>query len=139
MIMEDINEILLRHKVKEMDAIKESNKILFIDTDSITTMFYTRFLLNKEEEIAKCSLLADAITNINEFDLILFLEPTVDFIQDGTRSEIIEADREKYSSQIKELLDLHSLKYHCISGDYLKRFNGAKKLIEEHLGLNTRW
>lgn len=118
-------------------------KWVFVNWDYIPKVcrpYYTRFfLLTKEEEIAKCSLLADAITNINEFDLILFLEPTVDFIQDGTRSEIIEADREKYSSQIKELLDLHSLKYHCISGDYLKRFNGAKKLIEEHLGLNTRW
>ncbi|GKX28844.1 bifunctional NAD biosynthesis protein NadR [Vallitalea longa] len=139
MIMEDFNEILLRHKVKEMDAIKDSNKILFIDTDAITTLFYTKFLLSKEEEIAKCGLLADAITNINEFDLILFLEPTVDFVQDGTRSEIIESDRDKYSNQIKELLEKYGSRYYCISGNYLDRFNRAKKLIEENLGLNTRW
>ncbi|QUH28111.1 multifunctional transcriptional regulator/nicotinamide-nucleotide adenylyltransferase/ribosylnicotinamide kinase NadR [Vallitalea guaymasensis] len=139
MIMEDFHEILLRHKVKEMDAIKDSNKILFVDTDSITTLFYSRFLLTEKEEITKCTSLADAITNINEFDLILFLEPTVEFVQDGTRSEIIEADREKYSNQIKKLLDMHSFRYNCISGDYVERFNEAKNLIEEYLGIDTRW
>lgn len=139
MIMEDFLEILLRHKIKEMDAIKDSNRVLFIDTDAITTKFYSHFLLSQPEEIAKCDALADAIIHINSFDLILFLEPTVAFVQDGTRSEIIAADREKYSNQIKQLFDANGLKYYCISGDYLERFNKSKELIKEHLDFDTIW
>lgn len=41
--------------------------------------------------------LADAIAALNQYDLILFLQPDVAFVQDGDRSEIIAADRERYS------------------------------------------
>ena len=30
-----------------MDAAKHSNRILFIDTDAITTLFYSKFLLGE--------------------------------------------------------------------------------------------
>ncbi len=139
MIMEDFLEILLRHKMKEMEAIKDSNRILFIDTDAITTKFYSHFLLNNSEEIAKCDALANAIIHINSFDLILFLEPTVAFVQDGTRNEIIAADREMYSNQIKQLFDEIGLRYNCITGDYLDRFNKSKELIKEQLDIDTVW
>lgn len=133
MIMDDFNNILLRHKVNELNAIKESNKLLFIDTDSITTQFYANLLLQSDEENKICNQLADAITNINNYDLVLFLEPTVAFIQDGTRNEIIASDRKKYSDQIKSLLNKNNIKYYCLSGDYLSRFNESKKLIERYL------
>lgn len=139
MIMEDFLEILLRHKMKEMEAIKDSNRILFIDTDAITTKFYSHFLLNNSEEIAKSDALANAIIHINSFDLILFLEPTVAFVQDGTRNEIIAADREMYSNQIKQLFDEIGLRYNCITGDYLDRFNKSKELIKEQLDIDTVW
>ena len=59
-----------------------------------------------------------------------FLEPTVDFVQDGTRSEIVNNDRQKYSLQIKQLLKENGIGYYCIGGDYLNRFNKAKMLIK---------
>ena len=74
--------ILLRHKVKELDALKACSRVLFVDTDALTTRFYSRFLLCEEEEIRQCEALADAITALNSYDLILFLEPTVEFVQD---------------------------------------------------------
>lgn len=139
MIMEDFIQILLRHKTRELDAVKESNRVLFIDTDAVTTKFYARFLLSRTEEIRKCEALSDAIIGINAFDLILFLEPTVAFVQDGTRNELIAADRVLYSNQIKALLDTVQMQYHCISGDYLNRFNEAKRLIRETIGIDTVW
>jgi len=74
---------------------------------------------------------------VNRFDLILFLEPTVDFIQDGTRNETIAADRVKYSRQIKELFDSRGLEYEALDGDYLYRFDRAKQLISERFGIET--
>ena len=71
--------------------------------------------------------------------MILFLEPDVKFVQDGTRNEEIALNREKYSERIKKLFDQYNRKYHCIDGDYLDRFTKAKELIKEHLNIDTEW
>lgn len=139
MNVEDLYENFLRQKTEEIKAIEYSNKLLFVDTDATTTKFYSRFLLSDKEEIKKCNNIADSITAINRFDLVLFLEPTVDFIQDGTRSEEISYNREEYSRQIKNLLDEQNIVYHCISGDYLERFNKSKELIVNEFGIKTIW
>ena len=89
--------------------------------------------------IQKCDALADAVSGINRFDLVLFLEPTVSFVQDGTRNEKIAQDREKYSREIKMLFDEAGMEYCCLGGDYLDRFNQAKKLIEEKFRIKTIW
>ena len=101
MNMDDLCENFLRQKTEEIEAAYSSNRILFIDTDAVTTKFYSHFLLKKKEEIQKCDALADAVSGINRFDLVLFLEPTVSFVQDGTRNEKIAQDREKYSRELK--------------------------------------
>lgn len=139
MNMDDLCENFLRQKTEEIKASEYSNRILFIDTDAITTKFYSQFLLTDNNEIQKCYALANAVTSINKFDLVLFLEPTVDFVQDGTRSETIADNREKYSQQIKELFREAGIEFYELSGDYLDRFNSAKILIREHFGIKTIW
>ena len=140
MIADDMYENFLRQKINVMDAAKHSNRILFVDTDALTTMFYSDFLLDKLSlEHTYSMLLGTVINNISNWDLVLFLEPDVEFIQDGTRSEEIASDRVKYSNQIKELFDSYKIKYHCINGSYLDRFNKAKEIIKEELGLDTKW
>ena len=139
MIVDDLYENLLRQKINVMDAVKHSNRILFVDTDALTTLFYSDFLLTDESEVRSCTKLAEAIHTVSDWDLVLFLEPTVDFVQDGTRSEIIAEDREKYSRRIKELLHRYHVSYHSIDGDYLHRFTEAKKLIRQHLDISTQW
>jgi len=135
----DLYENLLRQKTEEIEALKNTNRILFIDTDALTTKFYSEFLLSDEKEKKECNDLADAITNINNFDLVLFLEPTVEFVQDGTRSEVIKDDRLKYSNQIKKLFKKHNIDFIEIDGNYLERFDKAKKIIEEKFGIKTIW
>ena len=135
----DLYENLLRQKTEEIEALKDSNRLLFIDTDALTTKFYAKFLLSNKSDKKKCFDLSDAITRINEFDLILFLEPTVSFIQDGTRSELIKNDRVKYSEQIKKLFKDFGIDFISIDGDYLERFNKAKELIKEKFGIETIW
>lgn len=139
MIAEDMYENLLRQKVNVMDAIKYSNRLCFVDTDAITTLFYAKLLLNEEKEYGCCESLAKDINTITDWDLVLFLEPTVEFVQDGTRSEKIATDREKYSKEIKKLLDYHGVTYEYIDGDYLERFTKAKTIIEQKLCVTTRW
>lgn len=131
MLQEDYTEILLNHKLNEIEAVKHSNKVLFIDTDALITRFFLEFLDKETSE--KNIALADAIDAINSYDLILFLEPDVKFVQDGGRSEEIHSDREKYSKQIKDILKAHSRNFVCISGDYQARYIKAIKEVEKIL------
>lgn len=140
MLAEDLYENILRQKINVMDAIKQSNRVLFVDTDALTTLFYSNFLLgNESEEENFCKLLASAVNYVTSWDLVLFLEPDVKFVQDGTRNEEIASDRIKYSNQIKRLFDEYGVPYHCINGNYLERFNKAKVIIKEVIGIDTKW
>ena len=120
-----------------MDAAKHSNRLLFVDTDAITTLFYSNFLLSKEKAIFNLKKMAEAINAMTQWDLVLFLEPDVEFVQDGTRNTEIQDNRIKYSEQIKQLLDENNVEYHTVNGDYLQRFEKAKQLIADKLGVTT--
>lgn len=132
MLSEDFTEILLQHKMNEIKAIEQSNKVLFIDTDALVTQFYMNFL--NDPEIEKNKALSDAIDRINSYDLILFLEPDVDFVQDGDRSEVIRDDRKKYSEMIKNLISLHGKKFVTIEGSYQERYEKAVGEVNKILG-----
>ena len=140
MIEKDLHENILRQKLLVMDAAKQSNRVLFVDTDALTTLFYSGFLLGQGSDGDKrCTMLAEAVNAITKWELVLFLEPDVEFVQDGTRNETIASDRVKYSEQIKKLFEESGVTYHCVTGSYLERFDRAKELIRVELGLETKW
>lgn len=139
MNMDDLVENLIRQKAEEIKMAQHSNRVMFVDTDALTTKFYSQFLLKDLDEMGQCFKLSDAIADINRFDLVIFLEPTVEFVQDGTRSEEIASNREKYSQQIKELFDTQKIPYVSVDGSYLDRFDKAKKLIADKFKIKTIW
>ncbi len=136
MNMNDLVINLLRQKHEETKALAYANRILFVDTDALTTKFYSNFLLSKKEEIEKCNALADSISSLHRFDLIFFLEPTVDFVQDGTRNEKIEKERSFYSEQLKKLFLEKGLDLIPLSGNYNNRFEKAKEIINNRLAIS---
>jgi HTH-type transcriptional repressor of NAD biosynthesis genes len=131
MLPEDFTDILLQHKVKEKEVILHSNKVLFEDTDCLVTKFYIQFLEGSNKKINE--QLADAIAATNSYNLVLFLEPDVKFVQDGDRSPVIAADRETYSDKIKELYRQTNISFHVISGDFQARFEKAVYLVDRLL------
>ncbi len=131
MLPEDFTDILLTHKLREREAIQHSRKVLFEDTDCLTTAFFLDFLEGKDKE--RNQDLADAIAAFNQYDLILFLEPDVKFVQDGDRSEIIAADREHYSNVLKRMYRACGYHFHEIRGDYAERFRQAVELTQKLL------
>lgn len=128
MLPEDFTEILLQHKLNELRAVEQSNRLLFIDTDALITQFYMRFL--EDPNLEKNAALSNALDGLNTYDLILFLEPDVAFVQDGDRSPVIQKNREMYSQQIKDLLREHHRSFVCISGSYEERYHRAVALSE---------
>lgn len=128
MLPGDFTDILLQHKAREIEAVKQSNRVLFEDTDCLTTLFYIGFLEGGERE--KNAGLAEAVAALNHYDLILFLEPDVAFVQDGGRSEVIAGDRERYSRRIMEIYRGHGFCFEVVSGDYQQRFLRAVALVD---------
>lgn len=130
MLMEDYTEILLTHKRNEMRALEKANRVMFIDTDCLITRFYLEFL--NQQTVGKCEIdkLADAIANLNHYDLVVFLEPDVEFVQDGTRNEVICEQRIHYSNRIKELFREHEIGFRCVSGDYTARLGTIIKYVD---------
>lgn len=129
MLPADFTDILLQHKTGEVEALKHSNRLLFEDTDCLTTLFYLGFLAGPDQ--APNAALAEAIAGLNTYDLVLFLEPDVAFVQDGDRSPVIATDRERYSDQLKQIYRRHGLAGHTISGDYDSRFRQAVSLVDK--------
>ena len=130
MLETDFYEILMKHKQLEYEKLAQANKVLFIDTDAITTLFYSKLLCNNREIIKAYSEIAYGMSKINQYDLIIFLEPNgVGFVQDGTRNENIEKNREYYSNVLKTEMDSMGFKYITISGDYAERYNKALNLV----------
>lgn len=133
MLMEDYTDILLTHKMNERKAMESANKVLFVDTDCLITQFYLEFLNDQTKGKKENDMLADAIAGLNQYDLVVFLEPDVEFVQDGTRNEAIKEQREYYSNRIKEIYDAHDITYQCVSGDYSTRFKQVTQLVDELL------
>ena len=131
MLSEDFTRILLEHKAKEMRLIEQSDKVFFEDTDCLITRFFMDFF--EDENIEKNERLAEAIAELNSYDLILYLEPDVEWVQDGGRSDIIAADRKKYGDMIKALYTKYGFEFKTISGDYNNRFDQAVKYVKELL------
>ncbi len=136
MLPSDFTDILLTHKMNEIEAIKHSNKVLFIDTDCLITRFYIDFLDDPQNEKQKNKALADALSDLNHYDLVFYLEPDVEFVQDGDRSEVIAADRQKYGNQIKKLFDERGIKYISVGGSYHERFLRVTSEVDKLLGIN---
>ncbi|MBQ2989821.1 MAG: AAA family ATPase [Clostridia bacterium] len=138
-LADDLYENLLRQRVNLMDAAKRSNRLLFADTDALTTLFYARFLLKDEAERDAAEKMADGINRMTRWDMVLFLKPDVEFVQDGTRNELIREQRETFSGMLRQVFAEHGVPCFEIGGSYLDRFNAAKALIESELGVTTRF
>ncbi len=118
-LMEDYAEIAFEHKYHEREQLKKVNKVLFVDTEAIVTQFFSIAYLGVRQPIL------DAIAKLQKYDLWLFLEPDVEWVNDGTRSFGEQEIREKNNKLLKELLAEHKMEYITINGSYQERLEKA--------------
>ena len=123
-------EILFKHKQLEKEALNYANKVLFIDTDSLITLYYYNLGFKKVDELnVVFSKIAEGISKLNNYDLYLFLEPDVKWVQDGTRTYGESDVREENNNQLKALLEKNGISYVSIHGDYQERYQKSKDII----------
>ncbi len=124
---EDYPEIAFEHKYHEKKQTDKANKLLFIDTEAIVTQYYSQLYLGEEQPIL------DEIARLQDYDLWLFLEPDVRWVDDGTRTFGEQQVREKNNLFLKKLLEKHGVSWKSISGNYQDRLIKAMAYINELL------
>jgi len=139
MVLEDFIENIVRQKEETEMAAHLGNRLIFVDTDAITTQYYGEMLLKDESDRRICIERAQRWNSSNRWDLVLLLRPDNAFVQDGFRSETVAADRMKYHERLKKLYTDSGVRFHEIGGNYLEIFNTVKKLIESELRITTEF
>jgi HTH-type transcriptional repressor of NAD biosynthesis genes len=126
--IDDFIPISNRRQMIEDDKIKYSNKLLFCDTEDITTRIFAEMYFPDDCKEAVIYL-EDMIDNKKKYDLYILLKPDCEPIQDGTRN-FLESRWEHYNV-IKSYLDNLSCNYIEVSGvDWDNRFEISKISIE---------
>lgn len=126
-IAEDYPEIAFEHKYQEKVQLQSANKVMFIDTEAIVTQYYSELYLGESQKVL------DGIIKMQEYDLWLFLEPDVEWVNDGTRSFGEDVVRDRNNTFLKSMLSHYGIDYTTIKGSYKDRLNQAVSEIENIL------
>ena len=108
------NEILKQEKV--------SNRILFVDSDIITTRIYSEFYFQKVPEFPEW------IEEVNQYDMYLFFEIDTPWVDDPQRDS--EHLREEHRAWFQKELDDRGIPFTLISGGWEERFIKCREAIE---------
>ena len=125
-------EILFKHKQLEKEALTNARKVMLVDTDSLITLYYYNLGFKDNDPLNKAfSDVAQGISVLNNYDLYLFLEPDVEWVQDGTRTYGEQDVREENNNTLKELLKKNGIEYVTIKGNYQERYEQSKNKVLE--------
>lgn len=128
-------EILFKHKQLEKEALEHANKVLLIDTDSLITLYYYQLGFGNEDKTdCEFEKIATAISYLNDYDLYIFLEPDVKWVQDGTRTYGEDEVRKENNDKLKKILDTNNIKYVSINGNYQERYEKSKEKVKQLIG-----
>lgn len=123
---EMFNLIAMEHYLEQEEKTTNSNKVLFVDTEAVVTQFY----LNKYFKGEKSQLIEE-IAKIQNYDLVIFLEPDVEWVDDGLRYEGHEDIRKQNNEEMKKMFSDRGIKFVTISGNYSERFDKARELVDK--------
>jgi len=118
--------IAMEHILLQRKKAEESNKVLFIDSEAVITQYYLDMYFD-----GKKSPLVEEISKIQKYDLAIFLEPDIKWVDDGLRFAGEEAVRQKNNVKLKQMFADKDIPFVSVSGSYQDRFNKSKKLVDK--------
>ncbi len=126
--VEYYNQFICQQYMDNLVAIENANMVAMLDTDSIITAFYAE--LYEESPL----LVGDALSRETNYDLILFFEPTVPFVEDGMRTRREEEQRWTLSNKLKDTYTkTYGKKIKVLNGTYEENYLNAIGYINEML------
>ncbi len=124
----DFVSFIAEHQYQFEKALRTCNKILFSDTDIITTQYYYM------EEFGSKNMFAEGLieTGSQDFDVYIFLEPIpTDYKQDDIRFNNTQALIEKSRKEIVELYQSYGKKLIFVGGTRESRINQVIKICDD--------
>ena len=73
----------------------------------------------------------EEIAKLQNYDLVIYLEPDVEWVDDGLRFAGEEKIRKKNNKKLKKMFDERKISYITIDGNYQERFNKSKELVDK--------
>lgn len=123
---EDFAKIVIGHTARVHYAIPNANKILFVDTEAYVTKNFLVDYENIEDDPV-----VNVIAKNQDYDLWLFLEPDVTWVDDGSRIFGDDDMRNRASDRLKSFLDEDGIEYVSVSGDYHQRLVTAIEAVDD--------
>ena len=112
--------------------IKDSNKLLFCDTEDLTTFIFSK-MYHPEEAYKVKEYFDDILSTKPKYDLYLLLKPDCDAIQDGTRNFLKE--RREHYEVIKNEMTNRGYNFVEISGSWDERYIESKKVVSKKFSI----
>jgi HTH-type transcriptional repressor of NAD biosynthesis genes len=126
---EDFITITDEQQVSIDVANKDAYKIMFSDTEAITTkVFLPKYCLNYNKIIGKY---IDLFIQKQDFDCYIVLAADNLAVQDGTRNFL--SDRQSHQADIIKELELHKKNYVVLTGSYEEKFLKAVNICNKIL------
>jgi HTH-type transcriptional regulator, transcriptional repressor of NAD biosynthesis genes len=126
--LDDIPNIARGQMVSEDSMAFRANKLLFCDTDLLTTTFWSNVFLGS------CPAWIEKEAVRRRYNLTVLLSPEgAPHEQDGTRIMGDPALRTRFFEQMEVALKQQSRPYHVVSGDWNNRFETISELAKEIL------
>jgi HTH-type transcriptional regulator, transcriptional repressor of NAD biosynthesis genes len=120
---EDYPLIAYTHKVNEYVAINKANKVVFIDTDATVTQFYSELYNHHHQAVL------NEMASLQDYDLCLYLEPDVKWVDDGLRIHGEESIRMTNNNRLKQLLTENNIPFIPLTGDYHEKLKQSMECI----------
>jgi HTH-type transcriptional repressor of NAD biosynthesis genes len=117
--------IAMEHFILQKKRLEESNKVLFIDSEAIVTKYYLEMYTKNENSKA-----IDDIIGLQNYDLVIYLEPDINWVDDGLRFQGKEEERRENNRKLKEMFKEKGIKFISIDGSYNERFDKARELVD---------
>jgi HTH-type transcriptional repressor of NAD biosynthesis genes len=120
---EDIIMIGRAQTERIFEKARKANKLLFCDTDLITTQIYSRQYLKVVPPVLY------ELEKMVEYDAYFLFDIDVPWVSDGLRDLGDEKKREEMYAIFKAELDRRNISYIIVQGDWEER----ERIIESHL------
>lgn len=124
---EDYRRIAVGHAERVYEATERANRVLFVDTEAHVTRGFMQAYHGMSDPVV------DAVAATQDFDLVLFLEPDVPWVDDGTRVLGEEGQRRKATNRLKGYLVEAGADFVTVSGDWDRRFSVAEQAVVDLL------
>ncbi|MDZ4725955.1 MAG: AAA family ATPase [Leptospira sp.] len=124
-IKDDILQIGIGHLESELEKATKANRILFLDTDHLTTLIYSNFYFKS------CPDWVIKRAKGLKYDVSLFMDIDIPWVADPQRE--LENSRDEMKEIFTHEMEKVAREFHMISGTFAERENQAIEIVNQVL------